>query len=49
MAEQDPQSFLGMNIIVVGVFALAAFAYLIFLIRKRWKRDFIHEPDNKQK
>jgi|WetSurMetagenome_2_1015567.scaffolds.fasta_scaffold112168_3 hypothetical protein len=51
MGEQDPQSinFLGMNIIIVGVFVLAAFAYLVIMIRKRWKRDFLHEADKKTK
>jgi hypothetical protein len=51
MGDQDPQSinFLGLNIIFVGIFVLAAFAYLIILIRKRWKRDFIHEPEKKPK
>ena len=49
MGEQDPQSidFLGLNIIIIGVFVLAAFAYLVILIRKRWKRDFVHEPEKK--
>jgi hypothetical protein len=51
MGEQDPQSmnFLGLNIIIVGVFVLAAFAYLVIMIRKRWKRGFVHEPDKKAK
>jgi hypothetical protein len=51
MGEQDPQSinFLGMNIIIVGVFVLAAFVYLVIMIRKRWKRDFLHEADKKTK
>lgn len=49
MGEQNPQSidFLGLNIIIVGIFVLAAFAYLLLMIRKRWKRGFIHEPDRK--
>jgi hypothetical protein len=51
MGAQDPQSinFLGMNIIIVGVFVLAAFIYLVIMIRKRWKRDFLHEADKKPK
>lgn len=51
MGEQDPQSidFLSLNIIIVGVFVLAAFGYLVIMIRKRWKRDFIHEPEKKAK
>jgi hypothetical protein len=51
MGEQDPQSinFLGMNIIIVGVFVLAAFVYMVIMIRKRWKRGFLHEADKKPK
>jgi hypothetical protein len=49
MGEQDPQSinFLGLNIIIAAVFVLAAFTYLVMMIRKRWKRNFVHESDKK--
>jgi hypothetical protein len=32
------------NIAIIGIVGLAIFAYLLLLIRKRWKRSFLHEP-----
>lgn len=47
--RQDPESvsFIGLNLIVIGVVALAIFAYLVLLIRKRWKENFLHKVDEK--
>ena len=43
--NQDPEgvSYIGLNIIVISVVALAIFAYLVMLIRKRWKKGFLHD------
>ncbi len=48
MGGQDPQgiNFLGLNIIIVGIVVLAAFGYLVVLMRKRWKHGFLHKPTN---
>lgn len=45
--QQDSQSvsFLGLNIILIGVVALAIFGYLVMLIRKRWKKNFLHDVE----
>lgn len=37
--------FLGQNIIIIGAVLLAAFVYLIILIRKRWKHGFLHKNE----
>jgi hypothetical protein len=37
--------FVGQNIIIIGIVLLAAFGYLIILIRKRWKHGFLHKSD----
>ncbi|MEW6511566.1 MAG: hypothetical protein AB1428_11490 [Bacteroidota bacterium] len=49
--QQDPQSvnFLGLNFILIGVVALVIFGYLVLLIRKRWKKNFLHDVDDKEK
>jgi hypothetical protein len=41
-------NFLGLNIVLIGVVALVIFGYLVMLIRKRWKKNFLHEVDDKQ-
>ena len=41
--------FLGLNIILIGIVALVIFGYLILLIRKRWKKNFLHDVDEKEK
>jgi hypothetical protein len=45
--NQNPEgvNFIGLNIILISVVALAIFAYLIMLIRKRWKKGFLHDAD----
>lgn len=42
-------NFLGLNIILIGIVALVIFGYLILLIRKRWKKNFLHDVDDKEK
>jgi len=45
---QDSQSvdFLGLNIILISVVALVIFGYLVMLIRKRWKKNFLHDAED---
>lgn len=45
---QDPQSisFLTLNFVLIGGVALVIFAYLVMLIRKRWKKNFLHDVDD---
>lgn len=47
MGEQDAQgiNFLGLNLILVGVVVLAAFGFLVAMMRKRWKQGFLHKGD----
>lgn len=47
MGGQDPQNvnFLGLNIVILGVFVLVVFGYLLVIIRKRWKTGFLHKGD----
>ncbi len=49
--QQDAEStnFVLQNILVIAVVGLAIFGYLVLLIRKRWKQNFLHTPDDKQK
>ena len=43
--NQNPEgvNFIGLNIILISVVALVIFAYLVMLIRKRWKKGFLHD------
>jgi hypothetical protein len=47
MMNQNPEgvNFIGLNIILISVVALAIFAYLVMLIRKRWKKGFLHDAE----
>ena len=49
--NQNPEgvNFIGLNIILIGVVALAIFAYLVMLIRKRWKKGFLHDSQVRPK
>ena len=49
--QQEPESvnFLGLNIILIGIVAIVIFGYLLMLIRKRWKQNFLHEVDKAAK
>ena len=48
LMNQDSQgvNFIGLNIILISVVALAIFAYLVMLIRKRWKKNFLHDAED---
>jgi hypothetical protein len=46
--DSETVQFVGLNIIVITVVLLFLFAYLILLIRKRWKANFLHPPDSKK-
>ncbi|HXX63385.1 MAG TPA: hypothetical protein VEO56_06260 [Bacteroidota bacterium] len=45
---QDSQSFdfLTLNIILIGLVVLVIFGYLVMLIRKRWKKNFLHDAED---
>jgi hypothetical protein len=47
-ADSEGVSFLGLNIIVIGIVLLFIFAYFVLLIRKRWKAGFLHSVDPKK-
>lgn len=46
--EPDTVSFVGMNLLLIGVVGLLIFAYFVLLIRKRWKQGFLHQVDEKK-
>jgi hypothetical protein len=41
-------TFLGLNIIVIGAIGLLIFGYLVLLIRKRWRENFLHKVEEKK-
>lgn len=43
--QSEGVNFIGLNIILIGIVALAIFAYLVMLIRKRWKKGFLHDAE----
>lgn len=47
MGEQD--NFLGLNLVLIGMVILAIFGYLIMLMRKRWRHNFLHFGRRKKK
>ena len=51
LMNQNPEgvNFIGLNIILIGVVALAIFAYLVMLIRKRWRKGFLHDAQARPK
>ena len=40
--------FLGFNVVIVSVVLLIVFVYLIFLIKKRRKDEFLHSQSKKE-
>jgi hypothetical protein len=38
-------NFFAQNVILLSIVALAIFAYLVMLIRKRWKKGFLHDAE----
>jgi hypothetical protein len=47
-ADSETIQFVGLNIIVIAVVLLLLFGYLVLLIRKRWKANFLHPVDPKK-
>jgi hypothetical protein len=45
----DGLSFLTLNLLLIAGVFLLIFVYFLFLIRKRWKRGFLHHVDDKKK
>ncbi|MGA9120883.1 MAG: hypothetical protein WB699_16070 [Bacteroidota bacterium] len=48
MESNDVLDFILQNLIAIGVIGLLMFVYLIFLVRKRWKKGFLHDTDDKK-
>ncbi len=48
---QDSQgiTFLGENLIAIGIIGLLMFVYLVFLVKKRWKKGFMHDKEIKKR
>ena len=45
MQTTDGVDFLGKNILAISAIVLVMFVYVIFLIRKRWRRNFLHDNE----
>lgn len=47
---QSPEGvdFISMNFIAIGGIGLLIFVYLVLLIRKRWKQNFLHQTPEKK-
>jgi len=50
MIGQTPQdvSFLNLNVLLIGAVGLLVFAYLVMIIRRRWRSKFLHEKGKNQ-
>jgi hypothetical protein len=46
--DSDGITFLGLNLLIIGVVSLLIFVYLVLLIRKRWKQNFLHPAEKKK-
>lgn len=46
--DSENVSFLGLNVIVIGIVLLLIFGYFVLLIRKRWKAGFLHPAEPKK-
>ncbi len=49
MDDPDSVTFLGMNLLLIAGVGLLIFIYLVLLIRKRWKANFLHPADSRKK
>jgi len=47
--DSNSVTFLGLNLLLIGGVLLLIFVYLVLLIRKRWKANFLHPPVEKDK
>ncbi len=45
--SQEGLDFIAQNILAIGIIALLMFVYLVFLVRKRWRKGFLHDTDKK--
>jgi Flp pilus assembly protein CpaB len=50
MGDQDSQgfNFLAANVILILAVLLVIFGYLVLLIRKRWRQNFLHSADKRE-
>ena len=50
MVFQDPEEvdFFRDNLVLIALAALVIFGYLVVIIKKRWKRGFIHSKQKNQ-
>ncbi len=46
--DQEEVSFFRDNLVLIALVALVIFGYLIVIIKKRWKHDFIHPKQKDQ-
>lgn len=44
--ETDTVSFVGQNLLLIGIVGLLIFVFFLLLTRKRWKANFLHPPDS---
>ncbi len=49
MQNSEGVTFLGENLIAIAAIGLLMFVYLVLLVRKRWKKGFLHEKEVKKK
>lgn len=49
MQDTNGIDFIGQNLIAIGVIGLLMFVYLLFLVRKRWRKGFLHDEEKKHK
>lgn len=47
MQSNEGIDFIGQNLIAIGIIGLLMFVYLVFLIRKRWRKGFLHDSEKK--
>ncbi len=43
--DQDTYSFWSMNLFLLLIVGIIVFGYFLLLIRKRWRKNFLHESD----
>lgn len=49
MQTDNGISFIGQNILLIGIVGLVMFIYVLFLVRKRFRKNFLHDPEEKSK
>jgi hypothetical protein len=47
--DSDTTSAILTNVLLIAVVGLVIFFYLLILIRKRWKKGFLHDVGDKKK